>query len=142
MTFKYLTQLDLDTGIFSTLQKERSDEDTQAILREIEAQNIALIKTKMKGRYDVDKIFEATAADRHYLIIKILVVLVVYQFIRRNAARKVPADTVKDYNWAMMLLEKIRAGKEQPDGLPLQRVNGAPIEKVAWANTMNPDNYI
>ncbi len=142
MTFKYLTQLDLDTGIFLTLQKERSDEDTQEILREIEAQNIAVIKAKIKGRYDVDKIFNATKVDRHYLIIKILVVLVVYQFIRRNASRKVPKDSVDDYNWAMKLLEKIKAGKESPDGLPVPTNEGTDIERILWANTKNPDNYI
>ena len=143
MAYAYITQLDLDTGIFRTLQHERNDEDTVAILENIELQNIELIKTKLNGRYDIDAIFQATGINRHYLIIKILTALIVYDFIRRNAARKVPKDATEDWEWAMKLLEQIKSGKETPDGLPdAVSENGDTIERLLWKNNKNKDFYI
>lgn len=118
MAYQFLTAADLEAHIIAQFLNERSAEPQTAILESLEAQNIAIIKTKLKGRYNIDAIFTATGAERHYLIIKILVKLVLYDFIRRNAGRKVPTDYVKEWEWAMKLLEQIKAGKETPDGLP------------------------
>ena len=97
MAYKFLTTADLQSQIIEQFLTERSAEPQTTILEALELQNIAIIKTKLKGRFDIDAIFEAKNADRHYLIIRILIKLVLYDFIRRNAARKVPADYVKAY---------------------------------------------
>ncbi len=66
-----------------------------------------------------------------------------YDFIRRNAARKVPTDYVKEWEWAMKMLEKIKAGKEVPDGLPtLNDEDGKKIGRVTSGNNRNDDFYI
>ena len=143
MPLQFLTTSDLNSQIFNQFLTERSDEDNDAILESIEAQNIELIRSKLKGRYDVDAIFEATGTDRHYLIIMLLIKLTLYQFIRRNAARKVPEDYVKEWEWAMKMLEAIKAGKEVPDGLPLPvDENGDQVGRIIWSNTKNDDYYI
>lgn len=138
----FLTVPDLDAQIINQFLVERSDEDTQEVIENIELQQIEIIKAKLKGRYNITAIFTATGGDRHYLIIKILTTLVVYYFIRRNAARKVPSDYVKEWEWAMKLLEKIKAGKEIPDGLPeLTNQDGSAIG-VMHGNNSNTDFYI
>lgn len=143
MPLQFLTTDDLNSQIFSQFLTERSEEDNDAILESIEAQNIQLIRSKLKGRYDTDAIFSASGSDRHYLIIMILAKLTLYQFIRRNAARKVAEDYTKEWEWAMKTLEAIKAGKEVPDGLPLPvDENGDEIGRIIYADTKNNDYYI
>ena len=143
MAYKFLTTADLQSQIIEQFLTERSAEPQTTILEALELQNIAIIKTKLKGRFDIDAIFEAKNADRHYLIIRILIKLVLYDFIRRNAARKVPADYVKEWEWAMKLLEKIKAGKEVPDGLPLLKdTEGKVVPRVIYGNNRNKNFYI
>lgn len=143
MAYKFLTAADLQAQIIDKFLTERSAEPQTAILEALELQNIEIIKTKLKGRFDVNALFEAEGADRHYLIIKILVKLVLYDFIRRNAARKVPTDYVKEWEWAMKLLEKIKAGKEVPDGLPTIKDNdGNTKPRITTGNNRNNNYYI
>lgn len=143
MAFQFLTTEDLQANIIDQFLNERSAEPQTAILETLELQNIEIIKTKLKGRFDVTEIFAAVSAERHYLIIRILVKLVIYDFIRRNAARKMPADFVKEWEWAMNTLEKIKAGKEVPDGLPLiKNEDGEVVKKVIHGNNRNTDFYI
>lgn len=139
----FLLQADLDAQIINQFVVERADEDVTEILKTIEKQQIAVIKAKLKGRYDIDAIFNATAENRHYLIIKILSVLVVYNFIRRNAARKVPTDYFKEWEWAMKTLESIKAGKELPEGLPVAKdEKGNDKSFLMHGNNSNNDFYI
>ncbi|MFK5890769.1 MAG: hypothetical protein QM486_08570 [Flavobacteriaceae bacterium] len=143
MAYVFLTQADLQAHIIDQFLTERNAAPQNAILEVLELQNIEIIKTKLKGRFDVTAIFAATGAARHYLIIKILVKLVLYDFIHRNAARKVPADYVKDWEWAMKLLEQIKAGKEVPDGLPpFLDINNIKVSGVKYGNNKNADFYI
>jgi len=143
MAYKFLIVADLQSHIIDQFLTERNAEPQTAILEDLELQNIAIIKTKLKGRFDVDAIFNATGSERHYLIIRILVKLVLYDFIRRNAARKVPTDYVKEWEWAMATLEKIKAGKEVPDGLPVPTdENGETVNRVIYGNNKNTDYYL
>lgn len=143
MALQFLTEMDLKSGIIDKFINERSEENPMEILQSIEAQNIALIKTKIGGRYNTNEIFNATDIDRHWLIIKILIKLVLYDFVRRNAARKVPEDYSKDWEWAMRMLEKIKGGTERPDGLPTATdSNGNSSISPIWANNRNEDYYI
>lgn len=143
MAFKFLKTEDLETQMLLQFINERSAEALQAILDELEAQGIEIIKTKLKGRYDTTAIFAAQDAERHHLIVGLLTTLVLYKFIRRNAARKVPTDYKEDYDNAMKMLEAIKAGKETPDGLP-KPVDAAGVEVAApiYVNRSNRDYYI
>ena len=142
MAYKFLTAADLQSQIIDQFLTERTAEPQTTILEALELQNIEIIKTKLKGRFDVDAIFEAEDGERHYLIIRILVKLVLYDFIRRNASRKVPTDYVKEWEWAMKILESIKAGKEVPDGLPLITVDGKEVTRVTSGNNRNNNFYI
>lgn len=143
MAYKFLQQQDLQSHILTQFLNERNQENTAQILEQLELQNIEIIKSKIKDKYDVDAIFNAAANDRHYLIIRILTKLVLYDYVRRNASRKVPQDYVKEWEWAMHLLEKIKAGKETPDGLPtLKNAKGEEISGVRYGNNKNSDYYI
>jgi len=143
MAYQFLTSTDLNTRVFDTYINKSNDVNTAVVLEGIEKQNIALIKSKLSGRYDTTAIFTATEENRHYLIVKILVVLVVYDFIRRNAARKVPTDYVKDWETAMKTLESIKAGKETPEGLPKPTdLSGNVVSPIISGNNKNKDFYI
>lgn len=143
MAFKFLTTEDLETQMLLQFINERSEEALQAILDELEAQGIEIIKTKLKGRYDTNAIFAATGAERHHLIVGLLTTLVLYKFVRRNAARKVPADYKEDYDNAMKMLESIKAGKETPDGLPKPLdAQGVEVAAPTYVNRSNKDFYI
>ena len=140
----WLTDIDLHSQILETFRRESEGDGTE-VLNNLEQQNIAIIKSKIGGRYDVKAVFneyQGETHERHYLIIKILVKLVLYDLIRRNAARKVPTDYVRDWEWAMKTLEKIKSGSERPEGLTeLTDDNGSsPI--VMYGNNKNTSNYI
>ena len=136
----FLEQLDLETAAFQQFFNQDNSPNKDEILDNIEQQNIALIRSKLTGRYDTDAIFNASGNERHWLIIKILVKLVIYDFFRRNAARKVPKDTREEWEWAMAMLEKIKAGKETPEGLP--EPSGDNEGKSIFGNKKNQNFYI
>ena len=138
----FLQQIDLETQMFQQFFNKDNSPNKDEILDNIEAQNIALIKSKLNGRYDTGAIFSATGTDRHWLIIKILTKLVIYDFIRRNAARKVPSDFVKEWEWAMQILEKIKAGKETPEGLPEATNDDGTTGSIIIGNHKNNNYYV
>jgi len=142
MAFQFLTNTDLNTRVFDAYINKSNDNNTSEALEGIEKQNIALISSKLSGRYDTETIFTATEENRHYLIIKLLVTLVVYDFIRRNAARKVPTDYVKDWENAMKILESIKSGKETPEGLPKLTNESGSSFGIRYGNNTNKDFYI
>ena len=142
MAFIFLEDNDLKSHILEQFLTERSEETPQAILETLEKQNIAIIKSKLKGRYDIEAIFTADAGERHWLIKKILIKLVLYDFVRRNAARKVPSDYVKEWEWAMKILEQIKSGKETPDGLPTHVNEDGSTGRVIYGSRTNRDNHI
>ncbi len=143
MAYQFLTNHDLNTRAFDVYINKSNDANTQQVLESLEKQNIAIIKSKLSGKYDTNAIFSAAGENRHYLIIKLLVVLVIYDFIRRNSARKVPNDYVKDWEEAMKTLEAIKAGKERPEGLPvITDTNGNELKQIKFGNNRNNDFYI
>ena len=138
----FLTQPDIDAHLLYPLSRERNQEDRESILTHLEAQNITIIKSKLKGRYDTNAIFSATGEQRHWLIVRILTKLVIYDYVRRNAARKVPEDYVAEWKWAMKELEMIRSGKEKPDGLPELTDAEGQSSVILHGNTTDKDNYL
>lgn len=150
----YLEKEDLITSAFQRLIDESTGdtptegetiEDVRTrILNEVESKNIALITSYIGTRFDVLLIFNEDEPIRNELIVTILVKLCLYDIVRRNAARKVPADFKEEYDKAMELLEKIATGKIPVSGLPgLTDGNGNPVSSnTLWGNNSNKDFYI
>lgn len=135
MALAFLTTEDLTAGMIDKFINERTDENPTAILEAIEKKKIALIKAKLSGRFDTDMIFDAVDDQRDYLIVDILTKLCLYEFIRRNAARKVPEDYIQDWNWANKQLDMIASGKLAPDSLPIY------IEENGEESSFFDNNY-
>jgi hypothetical protein len=142
MAYKFVKETDFEVLIQSRLLDANSAGALPTIMEPIESQNIAYIRSKLSGRYDMDPVFEAVDDARNQVILKILLRMCVYDVIRRNAARKVPDDYREDYNWAIKELENLQGGKSYA-GLPSYiDGEGADILKPIWSNTTNKDNYI
>lgn len=139
----YLVKEDLITASFERFIDE-STLDQAETLDNVEAQNIALIKSYIGSKYDVEAIFDEDAPVKNELITRILVKLCLYDIIRRNAARKVPSDFKEEYDKAIELLEKIAYGKLPVNGLPVPTDDdGNPIESTTmWGNNTNENFYI
>ena len=111
---KFLTNIDLESQLFEEFIDDSLPEDV-AILNNIESKMIAVVKSKLRERYDVEAIFSADEADRDELIVTALVSMVNYKIIRRNQARKVPSDVSEEWKMAMKWLNDVRDGVENPD---------------------------
>jgi len=142
MAYIFLAAEDFEPHIQSKLLTANSENPIATIMEPIEKQNIAFIRSKLSGRYDMDPVFIETGDDRNQVILKILLRMCLYDFIRRNAARKVPDDYREDYNWAIKELEKLQGGFSYADLPPYKDGEGEEIAKPIWANTTNNDNYI
>jgi hypothetical protein len=139
---KFLTIEDVKGYIFSALLLESENDNSEA-LDIIEDSNIALVSSKLGNRYDTELIFAAAGTDRHKLIIKVLVILVLYDLIRRNAARKVPVDFKEDWEWALKWLNDVRDGKEAPTDLPVLQEDDVHNQSIVpWGNNSNKDLYL
>ena len=119
---------------------DESTGDFQDTIDLIELQNIEIIKGYIGSLYDVELIFHETEPIHHGMIIRILSQLVMYDIIRRNAARKVPEDYKEQYEKAMALLEKIAFGKFEIKDLPKPSTEERDHE--LWGNISNPNFYI
>lgn len=139
----YLTKEDLITSSFERFIDE-SSEDNDEVINGVELQNIELIKSYLGTRYNVAEIFSISAPIRNTLLIRILIKLVMFDVIRRNAARKVPTDYKEEYDKALELLEKIATGRIKLDGLPGPvDENGNPVQSnTLWGNNTNKNFYI
>ena len=139
----YLTKDDLITSTFERFIDESSD-DHDDILEKVETQNIELIKSYIGTRYNVLEIFSVAAPIRNTILVRILIKLVMFDIIRRNAARKVPTDYKEEYDKAIELLEKIATGRIKLDGLPGPvDENGNPVQSNSlWGNNTNKNFYI
>lgn len=147
LQLSFLRESDLKTHAFWALVAP-SIADHEVGVTSIEAQNIAIIRSKLKARYDVDAIFsieppeEEDEDERNPLIVRVLTKLVLYDIFRRNAARKIPEDIKEEYKWAMQWLDNVNAGIEQPDLPPVTDDNGNPIPILIYGNNRNDNFYI
>lgn len=142
MAYIFLDSTDFEPLIQSRLLDANSAGNLPAIMEPIEKQNIAFIRSKLAGRYDMDPVFLASGDDRNQIILRILLKMCLYDFIRRNAARKVPDDYREDYNWAIKELEKLQSGFAYADLPPYKDGDGEEILKPIYGNNTNTDNYI
>lgn len=114
---KYITTKDIIANIHEPMMHASIEKDT-SILDTIELQTIDEIKSYIGARYDTSKIFGDTPVVNGMLT-RIIVCIVTYRAIRRNAARKVPDDYSEMQEWAYGVLEKIRDGIMTLPGAPL-----------------------
>ena len=104
----YIKQEDIKANIQETMLQASIEKDS-GILDILEAQTIDEVKSYIGARYDTSKIFGNTPIINGMLV-RIIVSLVTYRAIRRNAARKVPDDYTEMRDWAYGVLENIRDG--------------------------------
>lgn len=156
----YITKDDLITNSYERFIDE-SSKDVTSTLDKNEARAIAIVKSYISGRYDVNSIFaslvlpdetgdpegldepEYTPSIRHELLVEIIAKITLYKVFRRNAARKVPEDVKEDYEWAIKELAGVRNGSIPLIGLPpAVDESGQPISKTIWGNNTQTDYYI
>ncbi len=138
----YLTKDDLILLAYERFIDE-SSQDQEYILDDTETRAIAYLKTVLGTRYNVTLLFNETEPIRNELIVQILSKIVVYNIIRRNAARKVPTGYSEDYDEAMKLLKDIATGVIKLDGVPgAVDENGNTISTTMFGNNTNKDFYI
>ena len=113
----FLEDTDLKSQMFQVFITENTA-DTVDVIDKIEATNIALIKSKLNQRFDVDAIFSAVGEARDLLIVNHLTALVLCGIVGRNSARKMPSDVKESCKEAKQWLNDVRDFKENPD-LPL-----------------------
>ncbi|MEO7977764.1 phage protein Gp36 family protein [Flavobacterium sp.] len=136
MALSFLTIDDLITQLFETYLDDSVQEDLDA-LDNIEAQQIAFIKSKLRSRFDTAVMFSAAEYEDKPVIRQVLTSLVNYYVVKRNAPRKIPTDFKDNYNWAIKWLNDVRDGVEGPE-LPLKEVVR---KQVLWGNNKNEDHY-
>lgn len=137
----YLTINDLKTHSFAQYIDESSADFTEA-RDNSELQNIDKIKGKLSGRFDVDAIFSNTSS-RPALIVRVLTLLVIYDVISRNKARKVPEDLKELKKEADTWLDNVRDYIENPTGLPaLTDEGGNVVNQPITGNNSNSNFYI
>lgn len=138
----YLEKDDLITHAFERLIDESSN-DFEDTLKNIEKENIGIVKSYLGSRYDVDTIFDETAPIRNPLLVRILAKMVLYDVVRRNAARKVPTDYVEEMKDAIETLEKIAFGRLDIKNLPPAiDDDGKIISTTLFGDNRNPNFYI
>ena len=93
--------------------------DDEAIVEICEERAIAEMRGYLCGRYDCDRVFAARAAERHPLVLMMLIDMVVYHlFCIHNPVKM--SDTRKDrYQRAVDWMKAIRRGDVSVEDLPL-----------------------
>lgn len=146
MAYLFITGADLEEAIqekLLTANSQQGDSLTNNTLIEgIERKQIVYITAKLNSRYDMQAAFAKAGDDRNGVLLEILVRLVLYKFLKRNAARKVTEDVRKDYEDAMKELKEIQKGETYPGLAEYKEDNGEVTDLPIYSNSTNPNNYI
>lgn len=138
----YLSKEELIDRMKEVFIDESSEED-QAIIDRLELAQIAILKSYLGTRLNVDEIFNEDAPIENEVLKDILAKLLLYKLIRRNSARKVPSDLKEQYDEAMKTLKEISTGVIKLDGVPVAVDDtGNVISNSMFGNTTNKDFYI
>ena len=122
---------------------DESSQNDDEILDQIELTQIAIIKTYLGTRYDVNTIFDEDSPIDNEVLKEILAKLVLYKLIRRNAARKVPNDYKEQFDEAMKTLKEVATGIIRLDGVPSAVAsNGSVVSNSISGNLSNSNFYI
>jgi 16S rRNA G966 N2-methylase RsmD len=137
----YLIDSDLNI-LAQTRLKEESVADFAQAIEEIEAMAVEEVKAALHGRYDIDRIF-GDPPVRNSLLTKIILRIVLYDLLGRNAARKVPEDHEKNWEWALKMLGKISAGTQILPGMPTPETGSDKNPgELMYGNNTNRDFFI
>ena len=137
---KYITNTDLKNIIRDDMLTSSIQGQTE-MLDELETNAIGKVKAYLFGLYKVDLIFDGETVLRNPLLVEIIAKLVTYAAVRRNAARKVPADYSDLEDQAYSLLQRIADGKMTLIDLPVV-TNEDGTEKLMWGNSKKTENYV
>ena len=136
----YISKQEIIANIQETMLQTSIEKDND-ILETLEKQVIDEVKSYIGARYDTSKIFGVPAIINGMLS-RIIVCLVTYRAIRRNAARKVPDDYVEMKDWAYEVLEKIRDGIMPLSDVP-QAVDPDTGEKLSlFGSNRKPEYFL
>jgi len=137
---KYITNTDLKNIIRDDMLTSSIQGQTE-MLDELETNAIGKVKAYLFGLYKVDLIFDSETVLRNPLLVEIIAKLVTYAAVRRNAARKVPADYSDLEDQAYSLLQRVADGKMTLIDLPVV-TNEDGTEKLMWGNSKKTENYV
>lgn len=136
----YITQKDIIANIQETMLQSSIEKDS-VILDTLESQVIDEVKSYIGARYDTSKVF-GTPVVANGMLSRIIVCLVTYRAIRRNAARKVPDDYTEMKDWAYEVLENIRDGIMPLPDVP-QAVDPETGEKLSlFGSNRKPEYFL
>ena len=136
----YIKQEDIKANIQETMLQASIEKDS-GILDTLEAQTIDEVKSYIGARYDTSKIF-GDPPIINGMLVRIIVSLVTYRAIRRNAARKVPDDYTEMRDWAYGVLENIRDGIMPLPDIP-QAVDPETGEKLSlFGSNRKPEYFL
>ena len=136
----YIKQEDIKANIQETMLQASIEKDS-GILDTLEAQTIDEVKSYIGARYDTSKIF-GNPPIINGMLVRIIVSLVTYRAIRRNAARKVPDDYTEMKDWAYEVLENIRDGIMPLPDVP-QAVDPETGEKLSlFGSNRKPEYFL
>lgn len=136
----YITQKDIIANIQETMLQSSIEKDS-GILDTLESQVIDEVKSYIGARYDTSKVF-GTPVVANGMLSRIIVCLVTYRAIRRNAARKVPDDYTEMKDWAYEVLENIRDGIMPLPDVP-QAVDPETGEKLSlFGSNRKPEYFL
>lgn len=136
----YIKQEDIKANIQETMLQASIEKDS-GILDILEAQTIDEVKSYIGARYDTSKIF-GNPPIINGMLVRIIVSLVTYRAIRRNAARKVPDDYTEMRDWAYGVLENIRDGIMPLPDIP-QAVDPETGEKLSlFGSNRKPEYFL
>ena len=136
----YITQQDIIANIQENMLQSSIEKDS-GILDTLEAQTIDEVKSYIGARYDTSKIF-GNPPIINGMLVRIIVSLVTYRAIRRNAARKVPDDYTEMKDWAYEVLENIRDGIMPLPDVP-QAVDPETGEKLSlFGSNRKPEYFL
>lgn len=122
---------------------DESSQNDDEIVDQIELTQIAIIKTYLGTRYNVNTIFDEDSPIENEVLKEILAKFVLYKLIRRNAARKVPNDYKEQFDEAMKTLKEIATGIIRLDGVPSAvDSSGSVVSNSISGNLSNPNFYI
>ena len=136
----YITEEDIIANIQETMLQSSIEKNVD-ILDFLESQTIDEVKSYIGSRYDTTKIF-GEPIYKNGMLSRIIVCLVTYRAIRRNAARKVPDDYIEMKDWAYEVLGNIRDGIMPLPDVP-QTVDPETGEKLSlFGSNRKPEYFL
>lgn len=113
----YLKAEELNGSMYAHIIDEITDGDTQIVLQAIEAA-IEEVRSYLRVRYDVAKVFAAEGSARNALILENTKVITVWNIIKLSNAETIYEMWKERYDRVINYLVKVADGDAAPD-LPL-----------------------